>query len=57
MRPVYSANKTGGYVVYTIEDLFNDYMHILSKRVGKDQAADYMWAKGEHQEAAVGLLR
>ena len=44
--------KTGGYVVYTIEDLFNDYMHILSKRVGKDQAADYMWAKGEHQEAA-----
>ena len=28
--------KTGGYVVYTIEDLFNDYMHILSKRVGKD---------------------
>lgn len=30
--------KTGGYVVYTIEDLFNDYMHILSKRVGKDLA-------------------
>ena len=28
--------KTGGYVVYTIENLFNDYMHILSKRVGKD---------------------
>ena len=23
-------------MVYTIEDLFNDYMHILSKRVGKD---------------------
>ena len=31
--------KTGGYVVYTIEDLFNDYMHILSKRVGKDLTA------------------
>ena len=28
--------KTGGYVVYTIENLFDDYMHILSKRVGKD---------------------
>ena len=28
--------KTGGYAVYTIEDLFNDYMHILSKGVGKD---------------------
>lgn len=28
--------KTGGYVVYTIENLFDDYIHILSKRVGKD---------------------
>ena len=28
--------KTGGYVVYTIETLFDDYMHILSKRVGKN---------------------
>ena len=28
--------KTGGYVVYTIENLFDDYMHILSKRVGKN---------------------
>lgn len=28
--------KTGGYVVYTIENLFDDYMHILAKRVGKD---------------------
>lgn len=31
--------KNGGYVIYTIEDLFNDYMHILSKRVGKDLTA------------------
>ena len=28
--------QTGGYQVYTIENLFDDYMHILSKRVGKD---------------------
>lgn len=28
--------KSGGYLVYTIENLFDDYMHILSKRVGKD---------------------
>ena len=28
--------QTGGYQVYTIENLFNDYMHILKKRVGKD---------------------
>ena len=28
--------KTGGYVVYTIQNLFDDYMRILSKRVGKD---------------------
>ncbi len=31
--------QTGGYQIYTIEDLFNDYMHILSKRVGKDLTA------------------
>lgn len=29
----------GGYVLYTIGDLFNDYMHILSKRVGKGLTA------------------
>ena len=28
--------QTGGYQVYTIENLFNDYMHILKKRVGRD---------------------
>ena len=28
--------KTGGYLVYTIGNLFDDYMRILSKRVGKD---------------------
>jgi hypothetical protein len=28
--------QTGGYLIYTIENLFNDYMRILSKRVGKD---------------------
>ena len=28
--------KSGGYLVYTIENLFDDYMHLLSKRVGKD---------------------
>ena len=28
--------KSGGYLVYTIENLFDDYLHILSKRVGKD---------------------
>jgi len=28
--------QTGGYLIYTIENLFDDYMHILSKRVGKD---------------------
>ena len=28
--------QTGGYMVYTIENLFDDYMHILAKRVGKD---------------------
>ena len=28
--------QTGGCQVYTIENLFNDYLHILSKRVGKD---------------------
>ena len=28
--------RTGGFVVYTIENLFDDYMHILAKRVGKD---------------------
>ena len=28
--------KSGGYLVYTIENLFDDYMHILSKRVGND---------------------
>ena len=33
----YSQN--GGYVLYTIGDLFNDYMHILSKRVRKDLTA------------------
>lgn len=31
--------QNGGYVLYTIGDLFNDYMHILSKRVGKDLTA------------------
>ena len=28
--------QTGGYQIYTVENLFNDYMHILKKRVGKD---------------------
>ncbi len=28
--------KTGGYVLYTIGDLFDDYMRILAKRVGVD---------------------
>ena len=31
--------QNGGYVLYTIEDLFNDYMRILKKRVGKDLTA------------------
>jgi len=31
--------QNGGYVLYTIGNLFNDYMHILSKRVGKDLTA------------------
>ena len=28
--------KTGGYVLYTVGDLFSDYMDILAKRVGRD---------------------
>ncbi len=28
--------KTGGYVLYTVGDLFTDYMKILTKRVGKN---------------------
>ena len=28
--------KTGGYVLYTVGDLFSDYMQILAKRIGKD---------------------
>ena len=28
--------KTGGYLLYTVGDLFSDYMRILAKRVGKD---------------------
>ncbi len=28
--------KTGGYVLYTVGDLFSDYLRILAKRVGKD---------------------
>ena len=28
--------KTGGYIVYTVGDLFDDYMHILEKRIGID---------------------
>lgn len=28
--------KTGGYVLYTVGDLFSDYMGILEKRVGRD---------------------
>ena len=28
--------KTGGYVLYTVGDLFSDYMKILTKRVGKN---------------------
>lgn len=28
--------KTGGYVLYTVGDLFSDYMAILAKRVGRD---------------------
>ena len=28
--------KTGGYVLYTVGDLFSDYMGILAKRVGRD---------------------
>lgn len=31
--------KNGGYIVYTIENLFDDYLKILSKRVGKDLTA------------------
>lgn len=31
--------KNGGYLVYTIENLFDDYLRILSKRVGKDLTA------------------
>lgn len=31
--------KSGGYIVYTIENLFDDYMHILSKRVGVNLTA------------------
>ena len=31
--------QNGGYQVYTIENLFDDYMQILSKRVGKDLTA------------------
>ncbi len=30
--------RNGGYQIYTIMDLFNDYMSILIKRVGKDLA-------------------
>ena len=28
--------KTGGYILYTVGDLFSDYLRILAKRVGKD---------------------
>ena len=28
--------KTGGYLLYTVGDLFSDYMRIMAKRVGKD---------------------
>ena len=28
--------KTGGYLLYTVGDLFSDYLRILAKRVGKD---------------------
>lgn len=28
--------KSGGFAIYTIENLFSDYLQILSKRVGKD---------------------
>ena len=28
--------KTGGYIVYTVGNLFDDYMHILEKRIGID---------------------
>ena len=28
--------KTGGYIVYTVGDLFDDYMYILEKRIGID---------------------
>ena len=31
--------RTGGYVPYTVGDLFNDYMTILEKRVGVDLTA------------------
>ena len=31
--------QNGGYVVYTVKNLFDDYMHILSKRVAKDLTA------------------
>ena len=28
--------KTGGYIVYTVGNLFDDYMHIIEKRIGID---------------------
>lgn len=28
--------KTGGYILYSVGDLFSDYLRILAKRVGKD---------------------
>lgn len=28
--------KTGGFILYTVGDLFSDYMKILAKRVGRD---------------------
>ena len=28
--------KTGGYLLYTVGDLFSDYLRILAKRIGKD---------------------
>ena len=45
--------QNGGYVLYTIGDLFNDYMHILSKRVGKDLTARDKFYQGSSSFSAV----
>lgn len=38
--------RTGGYRSYTINDLFNDYLEIIKKRIGKEMSAT-VWRKYE----------